>query len=398
MSSDVSSAPKTRNKGRITSLDGLRGIAALVVLLNHALLIFPSFSAAYQEPGSATPSSWAWWLTATPLVGLWSGTEAVRIFFILSGLVLALPLLGGATVDWKSWYPRRLLRLYVPTWVAVAIALALFMIIPRVENPAASSWINDHSRNMSVGEFIGPFTLLFGETGFLLSPLWSLKWEVVFSLLLPLYFWVMLRTRRHPLLQVCVLTVASLAGYVLGIDTLKYMPFFGFGILLAQNINQVEGVTRAWGRTQWAVVTAVSLVLLPAQHYRGLLSEELVGSRVLDILQALLFVPATIAAVGVVIICGWSPLAKKMLTLPAVQWLGTRSFSLYLIHETLVVSAAVAFGPSNLWLALPAILVVSLFAAEVFFRCVERPSHRLSKLGKKDTPPLVAGRGTHAAL
>lgn len=379
MSSRVTIAPKKRSRGRIKSLDGLRGFAAVVVLLNHALLIFPGFADAYQAPGTTPPGSLESWLTASPLVGFWAGTEAVRIFFILSGFVLALPLLRPAQINWKSWYPRRLVRLYVPTWAAVAVALTLLSLVPRVRDDAASSWINDHAREMGPDEFIGPFTLLFGETGWLLSPLWSLKWEVVFSLALPLYFWVIHRTRRFPMLQVSLLALTSLAGYALGIDALKYMPFFGFGIVLSQYIDHIGHLTRAWSRAKWAGLTVVAVVLLPAQHYRGWLPADIVGSRTLDVLQAILFLPAAVAAIAVVIICGWSPAAKKVLSLPAAQWLGSRSFSLYLIHETLVVSAAVTFGPGNLWLALPVILAVSLVAAELFFRCVERPSHRLSQ-------------------
>lgn len=63
---------------------------------------------------------------------------------------------------------------------------------------------------------------------------------------------------------------------------------------------------------------------------------------------------------------------------PAVQWLGTRSFSLYLVHEPVVVAVGYLTGwtsPAVLLLTVP----VSLGLAEVVFRIVERPAHRLAR-------------------
>lgn len=58
-----------------------------------------------------------------------------------------------------------------------------------------------------------------------------------------------------------------------------------------------------------------------------------------------------------------------------VQWLGSRSFSLYLVHEPIVVTLTFAFGgrPAP-WELLLTALPASLLAAELFWRGVERPS------------------------
>lgn len=389
MSSAATSTPTIRGRNRLKSLDGLRGVAAVVVLVNHCLLVLPSLALAYKAPGSAGFSSPEWWMTVTPLAALWGGTEAVRIFFVLSGFVLVLPLISVKAPDWKRWYPSRLARLYVPTWAAALLALALFVLIPRTVNPEASWWINSHSREMAVEEFVGPFTLLFGETGWLLSPLWSLKWEVVFSLLLPFYFWAMVRTGSKPALQAASLIVLSLGGYTLGIDALKYMPFFGLGIVLAQNKNKIAEVVEGWTPKKWGCITVACLLALPAQHYRGLIPSNMANSLVMDAAQAMLFLPSALASVVLVAICGWSPRVKKLLESVPLQWLGSRSFSLYLVHETIVVSAANIFGPDRYGLSIGAVVVVSLLLAELFFRLVERPSHKLAvRINPKKTAPI----------
>jgi len=73
---------------RYTSLDGLRGLASLVVLVHHCFLISPQLAAAVDSNGTGPFESWVWWVTFTPVHLLWAGQEAVIVFFILSGFVL----------------------------------------------------------------------------------------------------------------------------------------------------------------------------------------------------------------------------------------------------------------------------------------------------------------------
>ncbi|HEV7949025.1 MAG TPA: acyltransferase family protein, partial [Glaciihabitans sp.] len=76
MSSSPGSAPATR----LNSLDGLRGIAALVVVFYHLSLVARPF----LDTGH-TGDVW-WWLTETPLKVFTLGTESVLVFFVLSGV------------------------------------------------------------------------------------------------------------------------------------------------------------------------------------------------------------------------------------------------------------------------------------------------------------------------
>lgn len=50
--------------------------------------------------------------------------EAVLIFFVLSGFVLALPATLKA-VRWRVYYVKRLVRLYVPVWGSLVVAVVL---------------------------------------------------------------------------------------------------------------------------------------------------------------------------------------------------------------------------------------------------------------------------------
>ncbi len=86
-----------------------------------------------------------------------------------------------------------------------------------------------------------------------------------------------------------------------------------------------------------------------------------------------------LAAVGILWMALYGPAARAFLERPLVQWPGVRSFSLYLVHEPIVVSIALLLGPK--WVPLTVLIGVplSLVATQLFYYSVERPSHRLSR-------------------
>ena len=72
----------------------------------------------------------------------------------------------------------------------------------------------------------------------------------------------------------------------------------------------------------------------------------------------------------------WTPL-RRLLSLRGFQWLGLISFSLYLVHDPIIVAAAFLID-SPRWTVVIGV-AVSVVAAVGFYLMVERPSHLLAR-------------------
>jgi peptidoglycan/LPS O-acetylase OafA/YrhL len=109
------------------SADGLRGLAAVNVLLCHLCLAFLPGGFAYIYPDTTTPAAMHGMvdhvIAFPPLSVLWNGQFAVCIFFVLSGYVLTKAfLLSGDLSVIRLRASRRYLRLGVPIFGSVIFA------------------------------------------------------------------------------------------------------------------------------------------------------------------------------------------------------------------------------------------------------------------------------------
>ncbi|WP_203580595.1 acyltransferase family protein [Microbacterium hibisci] len=358
---------------RVVSLDGLRGLAALLVVIHHALLTMSGFSAVYwglPEPWFVTP------FAHTPLHVVWAGGEAVLVFFVLSGVVLTLPAANGRAARWRAYYPSRLLRLYVPVVAAVLFAVVCALVWPRFVGAEYSEWVRAHGEQISPATVVRDMVLLNG-TSWLNSPLWSLRWEVVFSLLLPVYVWVAVRFGRRwwPVIAAGLCAVSAI-GSAVGSDEMRYLPYFGLGALIAVNMPEIANSAQRFfagrrGQIAEVVLGAVAALLITFSWW-GPTSAGSVGT-------ALRAIPVVVGVVLVVVLAIGSPGARRLLSTRALTGLGTISFSLYLTHEPIVVSLAVMVPPDRSWVAPLLALPICLVIAWCFWKGVERPAHRLAR-------------------
>lgn len=352
---------------RLKSLDGLRGLAALIVVVHHVMLTFPLFAAPYLE-GQAQDGL-PELLAYTPLHTFWDGQGAVFVFFVLSGVVLTLPVIKqGRDFSWAGYYPQRLLRLYLPVWGAIILYLGWVLIIPRTTE-MKSAWLRITDSPVTPERLFGDATLLFG-TGDLVSPLWSLQWEIAFSFLLPLFVFIGIRFARFGWLIALLCVIGIGVSSDLGNRAFVYLPMFMIGVVVATWLPRIVAWRPSRG-TQAILVIAGPLLLISPWLIRPFESLRFL----VQPFDAIATIGALVAVVAAIVV----PLFRRILESRVMQWFGLISFSLYLVHEPVVISMAHLFGDDNLQIAGVVGILISIPLAWVFFKVVEIPSHKLSR-------------------
>ena len=375
----LASAPSSEDPSRsghahrLTALDGLRGVAALVVVFYHtAMASSLNLADTYLGNASLPTGSADWFFSRTPLHVFWDGQEVVQIFFVLSGFVLALPAVTRGT-QWfsVSYYPRRIIRLYFPAIGALLFGGLLHQLHTK-PIVGASWWLNDHAISLTAHDALNDATLVHqGSLWAFTSVVWSLKYEVIFSLALPVVLWLALIVRRAGLLSLLVAAGCLYTTYAAtkaGNNNLYCYPVFALGVLMAFHADRLRRLA-----LPWMLPIALSLCVF-------LLTTAYIWTGVSETVNAIQRTGVVVASCLAVWIAIGFERARKMLSGVPAKWLGSRSYSLYLVHEPIVVATVFLFhGFVNPLLMLGVVVPISLLAAELFWRGVESPSIRLAR-------------------
>jgi peptidoglycan/LPS O-acetylase OafA/YrhL len=374
---------------RLDALDSLRGLAAGTVVLHHCLITLPLLYATYFKDfitgyglgEHPWPVKLAYHLSYSPIHLLWGGQEAVILFFVLSGFVLALPFVAGRQPAAAIFVLKRLIRLYPPYLAAVCLAFAMHALLNGPFLPETSAWFGSLWHSPLTWTEVTNHLLMQGQLNAFNSVVWSLVPEVHVSLIFPLLMWVMLRVPGPVSLGLSwYATTEHFRNWVWGwvggfeharmvvwwyLDSLRFLPYFAVGALLARYKGPAcTGLDRL-GTAGRIMLATLALFLL---NVRWQMPFALPDANPVIGVGALLLVA----------LCVQRPPA--FLKHPTLVWLGQRSFSLYLVHEVVLLSLVNGlFGWVPLWLLLLVMPVVSVMVAHQFHRVVELPAIALGR-------------------
>jgi peptidoglycan/LPS O-acetylase OafA/YrhL len=363
-------------------LDGLRGLAAAIVVVDHFAIAF--FQGATDATIRVHHGALEGIILNTPLHLIVSGNFSVCIFFVLSGFVLSAKFFrtGDRRVVVASAF-RRYMRLELPVLASVLLAYAVI------------SWHLLH--NQAAGALIG--TPWLGElwsfqpslTGALYhavvgvfadgkspynSVLWTMQMELVGSFLV---FGVLLAVGRW---RYRWAVYVALGGLLVN----SYLLAFVAGMAICDWYFGHEHGPRL--RARWWVPLVAGSLLLGSSPV-GSLAGTMFGG-LPDWLGHGMGLPPRMhlaGAIGLVFALVATPLLQRPLEGRMMRYLGRTSFGLYLTHLLVIgtfsswlfatLAPTIGYLPGFGMMLIPSLVVIGLVAYG-FSRWVDEPAIRLS--------------------
>jgi peptidoglycan/LPS O-acetylase OafA/YrhL len=338
--------------GRRPALNGIRGIAVLLVIARHAM-----------------PSAFGG-----------AGMVGVGLFFVLSGFLITTLLVeekeSHARISLSEFYLRRALRL-LPALVAMLTIIAILGV-------TLSSGTEQTQILASIGFSV---TYLAGYAAFFdyplldgLGPMWSLAVEEQFYLLWPLLLVCLLKDGRSP--RVALFAVLSSLAISVGLRITTFIMWgpdiyelpttwadgllIGCALALLWKGGKVDP-DRFSGRTAWFAWSLLGAISLwPSMKDSAL--------------------TYTFGLTAAFTVAGWAVLLslqsgpsilQRLLTIRPLIWVGNRSYAIYLWNFVLITTVP-SDAPHRQALIIVAVLA-TFAVAEISWRLVERPALRLKR-------------------
>jgi peptidoglycan/LPS O-acetylase OafA/YrhL len=354
---------------RFRSLDGLRGLAVLAVMVCHL------HNTIYSNPASYS-------VFRAPL-GQAAGV-GVGIFFVLSAFLLfynwAKP---GAEIKPWIYYRRRLLRIY-PAYIVALVAGSAILLVMR--------------NHLSLSAFFLHLSFLHSwftpDTSGLVNPAWSLPAELQFYLILPL---LALLFRRLALGIVLIIGAFILQATVPWMWPWREYPWGNWPVIA---LPFFVGMLAAWIAANKAlqrghdfliglgsIMLLLEIFVAPKSGVAGSyhIAEHEAGIRV-----ALFAMQGLVASVGAGLILvglagnrGW---LQRFFSFGPLRAMGICGYSLFLLHDSLF---KLIMHFTNAWTVLIIGFPVVLVAGAISYLLIEAPAMRLSRRLDPRPAPVI---------
>lgn len=301
-------------------VDGLRALAALGVAFLHAAL-FTGHSGDVERD--------------LPIVLriLSLGNYGVAIFIVLSGFVLSLPIVRSPSLQLPrglfDYLKRRARRILPPYFISLGLFGALIFLVPVLREENNTAW--DSKIPVTLDGVLSHLLLVHNLSPNWLyqinGPAWSVatEWQLYFALpLLILPVW-----RRFG--RVAMLTLSIFVGiaFAVFLPELDGAHFWFLG-LFAMGGLAAEGVARDIRLPKFGLVLAISW---------------LIAISVIAFTTAPIWISETVTGASIALSVVWLARRKadglpsvvnRLLELPVLVWLGSWSYSIYLVHSPIL--------------------------------------------------------------
>ncbi len=318
---------KMQNLDKIKCVEGIRGVACLMVFLSHLSSTFaPSM---HTGNASKAKSSYEMLIHNSPFAFFYSGVGAVAIFFVLSGFILAHVILTSKNppASIAGMALKRYWRLMIPATASCLLAYIIFLLF-KVDNSQLGEWAQRyHIEQPSILEALknGSINAFFGGSTAYNWSLWTMKIELYGSVIV-LFMCSVIPYITYKKSFVALMMLIPFAMHLPAREDIYYCSFIsGVMIFLIKgNLKNALGIP----------LLIIGLFLC-GYHYHGYWYKEInsfvtvtaqykIDNYILfNSIGGFLFVLSIIKTKAL----------SKLLSLRPLQYLGALSFSVYLIHQ-----------------------------------------------------------------
>lgn len=364
---------KSKATGFIPEIDGLRFLAISLVVLFHLNTVFSKemgiglSNAIMQMGGTKSSFSLAWWLVRLDL--------GVKVFFAISGFVLALPFLkfylgySDKMVDLRSYFVRRLMRLEPPF-----ILTLVFFYLVHVFLLGEDAWI--FLKHLGAGLFYC-HGFIYGSGNPINPVSWSLETEAQFYALIPLIMWFVFKGRN------LAISVLILSGLIVG--SIIFRHEFAFSAHWGRSIgayfvNFAMGIGVCWLYLKFPLWFKGCSWMYDILGFIATIGLFYFYKPQYEIIEQIFF---NLSIFLVMITAFKGKLFNWFYTRPLIYIIGGMCYSIYLIHYAFV-HLSVKFTKSlvvdswtysqNLVIHVFVNVVLILLVSCVFFVLIEKPT------------------------
>ena len=365
---------------RVPALDGVRGVAILLVLAHHF--------AVHAVPKPAT----GWWRAAHTVAADY-GWMGVDLFFVLSGFLITTILWQTRDRDgfFRSFYARRALRIFPLYFAFLAVVIGVLPLLAP-QNPRLQAWAQQAPwySTYTINFLLARNNAWSGSSEQGLEHFWSLAVEEQFYLLWPVAVYCLRRQTLIFLAVACGLTSIAvrlalltsghaMAAYVLMPARMDALAAGALVALLAtapERLRQMRAYAVPVGVA--ATIVLSGLLLTRGPFWSGDVAVQTIGFTLIAAACAGLLIGAV--TIG--------PVSRVHAT-PVLRFFGRYSYGLYVFHHPLLflvpsmagTVTALGYEPSASAARVVAIVAagaLSLAAAMASYHLLEQPFLRMN--------------------
>ncbi|WP_072053834.1 acyltransferase family protein [Obesumbacterium proteus] len=308
------------NYKKLGYLDSLRGIASIIVVISHlTLLYFPYLHNVKNIPIPSENYIQSWFYNS-PLGFCYSGSAAVYIFFIMSGIVLSISMSNRNLFKLIS---SRYIRLVIPACSACVLAYFCMTLMNGIGYGEIDNIYNNsfeiENASLLNSIYYGAIRSIFHIKGSMkYNPvLWTMAIEFYGSVLL----YIAYKTKR-PRIAMFVFSVLFL---LVNVNT-----FIGiFCFFIGMNMTNLVKLEKSNKLSLLLLIIGLYFAGIHVNSYSYTLFLDILGKHTYTVLNAL----SGAFVVSSIII---NKNMKSLLSKNAMQVLGKLSFPIYLVHWPII--------------------------------------------------------------